>query len=206
MTDSAAPLVPRRDAAPEHARLRASDADREQVAEVLRTAAVDGRLDFAELDERLAAAYAARTYGELEPLLADLVVASPVTARPAPERTGPLELRTRSGHIKQCGHWVVPTQITAECTSGSVKIDFTEADCRHTEIRVDASCRSGHVTLVVPRGWTVRVEATETSSGRVKSKVTDPPTPGSPTIRLYGQVGSGSIVARYAYRTRRRKR
>lgn len=205
MTDSAAPLVPRRDTAPEHARLRASDADREQVAEVLRAAAVDGRLDLGEMEERLTAVYAARTYGELEPLLSDLVVANPVTAvRPAPTSTGPLELRTRSGHIRQRGHWVVPARIIAECTSGTVKIDFTEADCRHTEIRVDASCRSGHVTLVVPRGWAVRVEATETSSGRVKSKVTDPPTASSPTILLYGQVRSGSIVARYPYRTRRR--
>jgi uncharacterized protein DUF1707 len=205
MTDSAAPLVPRRDTAPEHARLRASDADRERVAEVLRAAAVDGRLDFGELDERLTAVYAARTYGELEPLLSDLVVANPVAARPAPASTGPLELRTRSGHIKQGGHWVVPAHIIAESTSGSVKIDFTEADCRHTEIRVDASSRSGHVTLVVPRGWTVRVEATETSSGHIKTKVTDPPTPGSPTILLYGQVRSGSIVARYPYRTRRKR-
>src|SRR5258706_3985790 len=59
--------------------MRASDADRERVAEVLRTAATEGRLHLSELDERLAAVYAARTYAELEPITHDLP-----TTRPAP--------------------------------------------------------------------------------------------------------------------------
>jgi hypothetical protein len=54
------------------ASLRASDADREQVADRLRHAATEGRLLPDELDERLGAAFAARTYGELDVLLADL--------------------------------------------------------------------------------------------------------------------------------------
>ena len=41
--------------------LRVSDADREQAAEVLRQAAGDGRITFDELDQRLEAAYGART-------------------------------------------------------------------------------------------------------------------------------------------------
>jgi hypothetical protein len=57
------------------ARLRASDADREAVAERLRLAHADGRLDLAEFDERVAAAYAARTYADLAPLTADLPTA-----------------------------------------------------------------------------------------------------------------------------------
>lgn len=52
--------------------LRASDADREAVAERLRTAAVEGRLDPDELEERLHTALRARTYGELSRLLTDL--------------------------------------------------------------------------------------------------------------------------------------
>jgi hypothetical protein len=52
--------------------LRASDADREAVVERLRSAAVEGRLETEELDERLAAALRARTYGELDGLLMDL--------------------------------------------------------------------------------------------------------------------------------------
>lgn len=54
------------------ATLRASDADREQVAERLRHATAEGRLVAEELEERLEAVFAARTYGELDPLVADL--------------------------------------------------------------------------------------------------------------------------------------
>lgn len=52
--------------------LRASDADREHVAERLRHAATEGRLLTEELEHRLATAFSAKTYAELDPLLADL--------------------------------------------------------------------------------------------------------------------------------------
>jgi hypothetical protein len=52
--------------------LRASDADREAVAERLRVASVDGRIDADELEERLAAVYAARWVGDLDRLVADV--------------------------------------------------------------------------------------------------------------------------------------
>lgn len=52
--------------------LRASDADREHIASRLHHATVEGRLSAEELDERLGALYSARTYGELDPLVADL--------------------------------------------------------------------------------------------------------------------------------------
>jgi hypothetical protein len=54
------------------ATLRASDADREQVAERLRHATAEGRLTADELEERLEGVFAARTYGELDALVADL--------------------------------------------------------------------------------------------------------------------------------------
>jgi DUF1707 SHOCT-like domain len=57
--------------------LRASDSDREQVAERLRIATGEGRLATDELEERLDALYHARTYGELEMLVADLPDATP---------------------------------------------------------------------------------------------------------------------------------
>src|SRR3954447_6868372 len=52
--------------------LRISDSDRHRVAEVLRTAAGEGRLDLEELDQRLEATYAARTYADLVPITLDL--------------------------------------------------------------------------------------------------------------------------------------
>jgi hypothetical protein len=52
--------------------LRASDADRDRVAERLRAAAGEGRLSADELEERLEQAFAARTEAELAPLTVDL--------------------------------------------------------------------------------------------------------------------------------------
>lgn len=54
------------------AALRASDADREEVAERLRKATAEGRLLAEELEERLEATFTARTYGELDAVVADL--------------------------------------------------------------------------------------------------------------------------------------
>ena len=53
-------------------RVRTSDAEREQVAPILRAAVSEGRLSLEEGDERLARTYAARYRDELEPLTADL--------------------------------------------------------------------------------------------------------------------------------------
>ena len=52
--------------------LRASDADREQVSQRLRHATAEGRLGGDELEARLDALYAARTYGELDALVVDI--------------------------------------------------------------------------------------------------------------------------------------
>jgi hypothetical protein len=52
--------------------LRAADADREATADQLRRAHVEGRLETAELEERLERAYAAKTYRELDAIVADL--------------------------------------------------------------------------------------------------------------------------------------
>jgi Domain of unknown function (DUF1707) len=64
--------------------LRIADADRERVAERLRRAAGEGRLAPEELEERLEAAFAARTEADLAPLVADLPADPP--ARQAPGR------------------------------------------------------------------------------------------------------------------------
>jgi uncharacterized protein DUF1707 len=62
--------------------LRASDADRDQIAERLRKAASEGRLLAEELEQRLDAAFSARTYGELDSLVADLPETHLPTLRP----------------------------------------------------------------------------------------------------------------------------
>src|SRR4051794_19783737 len=66
--------------------LRAADTDREAVAAALGRALSDGRLTVDEYEERLAKAYAARTYADLDPLTADLPRAG-TTRPPAPAPT-----------------------------------------------------------------------------------------------------------------------
>lgn len=61
--------------------LRASDTDRERVAERLRTNHADGRLDTAEFTERIDRCYQAKTVGELDRLTADLPRAMPIERR-----------------------------------------------------------------------------------------------------------------------------
>jgi hypothetical protein len=75
--------------------MRAADADRQRVAEHLRAALDEGRLDLHEYDERLQRAYAAKTYGDLDGLLADLpgaravLPAAPAAVQPAAGGGGP---------------------------------------------------------------------------------------------------------------------
>jgi hypothetical protein len=72
--------------------LRAANVDRVRVVERLNRAHAEGRLALLEFDERLAAAHAARTYGDLEPLTSDLptpeVVASSAGRNGDGERSG----------------------------------------------------------------------------------------------------------------------
>jgi hypothetical protein len=63
------------------ATLRASDADRELIVERLRHAAAEGRLFADELEDRLGAAFSAKTYGELDALVADLPAPTGLTRR-----------------------------------------------------------------------------------------------------------------------------
>ena len=65
--------------------LRASDADRDRAAELLRVNAAEGRLTTDELEQRLEGAYVARTGRELRAQLADL-----------PPARSPRRVRTRA--------------------------------------------------------------------------------------------------------------
>jgi hypothetical protein len=79
-------------------RIRVSDADRERVTARLREHFAEGRLTREELDERVAAALSAKTFGDLRPIMADLPEPAPVPAAgggPLPRgfRPGPVYVR-----------------------------------------------------------------------------------------------------------------
>jgi hypothetical protein len=155
-------------AVPEPQKLRASDADRERVAEVLREAAGDGRLTMDELDERLDAAYAAKTYAELEPVTHDLPDAGAAAApavRPAvsadPTRFGGEPTSSMAiailGGFSRKGDWVVPREFTAVCFMGGGEIDLRDARFSEREVTIHIVAIMGGCEVIVPEDATVRV-------------------------------------------------
>jgi DUF1707 SHOCT-like domain len=96
--------------------LRAGNAEREVVVSRLNDAFAEGRLDLGELDQRIAAAYAAKTMGDLRPLLADLPPPSgraatvhrpstPMAPRPVP-LPGPLATNRAVQHVNGRPGWI----------------------------------------------------------------------------------------------------
>lgn len=83
-------------------RMRTSDQEREQIAEILRAAMSEGRLTLEEGEERLAATYAAKFRDELGPLTADL----PDGGRRALADTPQARLATRR-HLRRHTGFVV---------------------------------------------------------------------------------------------------
>jgi hypothetical protein len=179
--------------------LRVSDAEREHVVGLLQKAVAQGLLNLDEFTERTDLALASKVRGELNSVLIDLPGLSPVNSSRSVAVPGgkALELRTRSGNIKQTGRWVVPQRIIAECTMGNVNLDFTEADCPHHDITLHAKCGTGNITAVVPRGWRVVVEEATTGHGNLVNKATEPADPGAPVLHVHGTVGMGNIKIRY---------
>jgi hypothetical protein len=92
--------------------LRAADADRQYVAERLREALNEGRLDLSEYDDRVQQAYGARTYGDLKGLLSDLPDTVPLSrsqVAPAfPSMAPPAPPRNLTGQwlAAQWGQWL----------------------------------------------------------------------------------------------------
>jgi Domain of unknown function (DUF1707)/Cell wall-active antibiotics response 4TMS YvqF len=148
--------------------MRASDADRERVANVLREAAGDGRLSMDELDERLDAVYAAKTYAELEPITHDLPdagapsvpVPSPA-ARRDPTRFGGEPTSHGAvailGGFTRRGDWVVPKEFTAFMLMGGGEIDMRDARFSEREVSIHIVAIMGGCEVIVPEDATVRV-------------------------------------------------
>ena len=183
------------------AAIRAADADREAVAERLRIAATEGRLELWELDDRLGRAYLAKTYGDLETLVADLPAQPPFTSYPGigvePET---LVLRTTTSNIKQAGRWIVPQRITAESTTGWITIDFTQASCAYREVTVELITQTGWIQLILPEGWAARVGPLSTYTGHISNRAAQTADPGAPTVIVTGHPLFGYIKIRQRHR------
>jgi hypothetical protein len=153
--------------------LRISDADRHKVAEVLREAAGEGRIDFEELDQRLEATYAARTYADLVPITLDLPVqattnlptqaaaASPVVSGgPAEEK----HLAIMSG-LERKGVWTVPAHMTVNCFMGGADLDLRRAQFAAREVVLTINAVMGGADIKVNPYTNVIMEGTGIMGG-----------------------------------------
>lgn len=190
--------------------LRASDADREKVADILRDALAEGRLDMEEFEERLDATYKARTYGELAPITRDLpaagvgVPAVSLTKDPAagPDWSGRITggegsstwaVAVMSGFQRK-GHWTMPRRFTCFAFWGGGEIDLREANFADREVEINAIAIMGGVDVIVPPGVEVVVRGIGIMGGFDHREEGVPGEPGAPRVivtgfALWGGVG-----------------
>ena len=95
-------------AAAGHGRLRASHADREQVIDTLKTAFADGRLDKDELDARVGQTLAARSYGELAMVTADIPARQAQALPPARPARPAVNMNTVKWGLAATGAMIPP--------------------------------------------------------------------------------------------------
>ncbi|MFJ6212742.1 DUF1707 domain-containing protein [Streptomyces sp. NPDC092296] len=187
--------------------LRASDADRERVAEVLRDAFADGRLDVVEHAERIEAVYAAKTLGELEPLTRDLPAHRPAAAprpAPAPAEPGPRLPPARDyaptavaifGGATRKGRWRVGSRIKAVAVFGGVDIDLTDAVFESPEVVIEVAAVFGGVTVKVPENVSLHGSGVGIFGGfDVREQTADDPY--APVVRVRGAAIFGGCEAR----------
>jgi hypothetical protein len=181
---------------PDPAQLRVSDADRHRVAEILREAAAEGRIDIEELDERLESTYAAKTYGDLVPITSDLPVPQPEGApapRPHPARPSVPAARYDSsiaimGGVTRKGVWEIGPTHNVFAMMAGIDIDLRQAQFTSREVVIHANAFWAGIDIIVNEHTNVIVEgvgimgAFEQSRDKVEPNIG----PDSPTVRIKG--------------------
>jgi len=188
--------------------LRASDADREEVVALLREAFAEGRLTPEEHSERVDAAYAARTRGELVPLTGDLPshphprgASAQPQARPAagPLPEGP-EGGLRSlvavfGGALRKGRWRTGRGLRAIAVFGGIEIDLSEAVFESQEVVIHCVCVFGGVSIRVPEGVTLQGGGAGIFGGfDVQEHIAEDPQ--APVVRISGMAVFGGADAK----------
>ncbi|MEU6649268.1 DUF1707 domain-containing protein [Streptomyces sp. NPDC046900] len=189
--------------------LRASDADRERVAEVLRDALAEGRLDMEEFEERLETTYKARTYGELAPITRDLpaagVTAPPVSLVKEPMGDGDWAGRVVGGDgsstwavaimsgFQRKGRWTVPKRFSSFVFWGGGEIDLCEAHFADREVEINCVAIMGGVSVIVPPGVEVVVRGIGIMGGFDHREEGVPGEPGAPRVIVTGFAFWGGV-------------
>ena len=187
---------------------RASDAEREAVVARLRHAAAEGRLTVDELDERIDAAYAAKTRAELEPLTADLPPASATAATPVgagpPARAGSSLVLGILGGGDRKGRWRVPPRMTVVNVMGGADLDLREAVLDAPEVEITVWSLLGGSTILVADDVQVELGGFALLGGNDLRLEGDPPPPGAPVVRVQAWSLLGGTDVRRRGRGRRR--
>jgi len=186
--------------------LRASDADRDRVIELLRAAVADGRLDPVEFDERLDAALAARTIDALAPLTADLIaVPGSAAARTLPPAGTPAEpaaelltIKERHGSVRRDGRWTLPHRLVLRTAWSDVMLDLTSAVPSGPELVIELRVSGGNVELVLAPGMVVDANELAVRYSKLAiSRDAGDNTPETLRVRLVGRMRHGRIDTRW---------
>lgn len=187
--------------------LRASDADRERVTEILRDALAEGRLDMEEFEERLDATYKARTYGELAPITRDLPTAPgpAVNLVKGPVADGSWASRITGGEgsstwgvaimsgFQRKGRWTVPRRFNAFAFWGGGEIDLREANFADREVEINCVAIMGGIEVIVPPGVEVVVRGIGVMGGFDQREHDLPDDPGAPRVVVTGLALMGGV-------------
>lgn len=209
----------------ERPEMRASDAERERIAELLREAVAEGRLEMDEFEQRLETAYTARTHGELEPLVQDLpapgtAVAPVGSSAPAPLRGSAANWPARIGStatskggfalwggFNRRGRWTVGRKFTAFAMWGGGEIDLREADFEDREVVIRCIAIMGGIHVTAPPELNVDVRGVGIMGGFGEGPNEDGETvPEAPRVRITGLALMGGVgVERKRTKAERRR-
>jgi len=192
----------------EQPHIRVGDAERDEAVAVLGRAVAEGRLTYAELDERTGRALAARTRGELHSVLADVLPAASlgavlpggVAARPLGAGNSwddPLVIEARWSSEARLGRWVVPAFLEVHPVVSSVKLNFVDAVTSSTLIDIVIVGGAGETQLIVPFGWGADLTRLTRGVGSAKSSVVERSQPGSPQLMIRGNTALGGLKVRH---------
>ncbi len=187
--------------------LRASDADRERVAQLLHTATADGRLSLLEMEDRLRSVYQARTLAELAPLTQDLTP-RPAVAEPAAARLPGAPVSDRAwavlSHADRRGQWLVPARFTVGSVLGSATLDLRHAIFLQRHVTIVASTIMGSIEIIVPDDVDAVVDGTGIL-GTFDSKAPQLTPAHRGSVRVVGFALLGSVLVRPASKRERRR-
>ncbi|MEU5161024.1 DUF1707 domain-containing protein [Streptomyces sp. NPDC020875] len=191
--------------------MRASDTERERIAERLRDAVAEGRLTMEEFEERLDATYRARTHGELEPLVSDLPVTGGAPASPATAPTGAAQrwsdriggVATSKmaialwGGFGRKGRWTVPRAFNAFAVMGGGELDLREAHFEDREVVIRCWAIMGGIDVIVPPELNVEVNGVGLMGGFGEEGGDEgAPDPSAPRVRILGLALMGGVGVR----------